>query len=139
MKQTIAPAAGKREFWTSIALVFLGGLACGVFIGVTGFNYYLLRRHPPSAEKIAVKVSGRIQQEYHLDETARAKVEQEILRFEKTIHASVIETHNRIDAVMQTFTDNIAAILPDESSRERWRKDYPRFIRKPPPPSSPQK
>lgn len=130
----------KRKFWLSLALVFVGGLACGIFIGIAGFKYCVVRRHPQPVDHIASDISRRIQREYKLDEETRQRVEQEMLRLGSAIHKSVDDAHGEIASSIEVSVGKIELLLPDKESQVHWRKGFHQFIKSPqqtPPHASP--
>lgn len=121
----------KRKFWLSLSLVFVGGLAAGIFIGVAGFKYYVVRRQPQPVDHIASNISKRIQSEYNLTEDVRRQVEGEMLRLGSAIHKSVDEAHIEIESSIEESIGVVESLFPDAESKNRWRRDFQKFIKIP--------
>lgn len=128
----------RRRFWLCIIMVFLGGLVCGGLAGVYGIRYVYLN-YPPPLERLAGRAAKKIQRDFNLDETTYKRVRGEIVTMVLSVHRKMTEAREDTGGIIQQYTDNIADMMPDDASRERWLKDARNYVPVPPPMPKPPK
>lgn len=118
----VSPLAGKKRLvWAT--LIFLGGLLCGLPLGIFGFRYAPFLFRPPMNQMIH-ETALRIQREFNLDAPTRTEIEVELLFMDRNFHAKVSETHHSLENIMADYVEKIARFLPDDAARKRWRAEY---------------
>lgn len=130
-----APFLNKRRFWLCLALVFFCGLLCGGIGAVLGLRYVRTHFAPP-VDRVSKKIASRIARDFKLDAEKRTFVEQELRRLGGEIGDRMRESGELIEASIDRLGQNIAPVIPDETARKRWEKEYrnyfPRFPIVPP-------
>lgn len=122
----------RRRFWLCIVSVFFGGLIFGGLIGVYGLRYLYLH-YPPPLDKLAERVANKVQRDFQLDETTRRRVRDEIAAMVINAHKKLSEVNDETGIIIRRHTENIADMMPDDASRERWLRDAGKYVPVPPP------
>lgn len=117
-------------------LLFLAGLVIGCLLGFFGMRHVLFRFRPPP-ESIANRRALQIQRDFNLSEETKALVERENEDFFRRMRAEGDAMHQTLERLKTEHIDRVAAIMPDQTTRERWLKESPSYFPPGPPPPPP--
>lgn len=122
----------RRRFWLCILSVFLGGLVCGSLVGMYGLRFLYLH-YPPPIDKMAERISRKVQRDFELDEATRKRVRAEIAAMALNAHKRLAEVNDDTKDIIQRHTESIADIMPNTAARDRWLREAGNYIPVPPP------
>lgn len=132
MNEAAVVRTTRRRFWLCIASVFFGGLVCGCIIGGYGLRYLFLH-YPPPIERIANRISKKVQLDFKLDDNTRDSIRKEIITMVVASHGKLSVARNDARTIIEQHTEAIAEMMPDDASRDRWRQESKKYIPFPPP------
>lgn len=122
----------RRRFWFCIVSVFFGGLVCGGLIGMYSLRFLYLH-YPPPIDKMAERISQKVQRDFNLDDATRKRVRGEIVAMAIHTHARLAEVNDDTKVIIQHYTERIADMMPNDALRERWIREANHYVPVPPP------
>lgn len=128
----------KRRVRVFGVLMFATGLVVGLLCGLFGARYIFFHFRP-DPQSISSKRADALRKDYSLDAQTHTQILIENNRFFDEIELEREARHNRMEELLASHVENIARLLPDEASRNKWRGSFRSYFPSPPPPPLPVK